>query len=176
MPIPEKERDGKGGMRVGPRGIEVHVDGKRAGPPDGDGGEERPTLVDVLARETEGEEQAEKTIDGGGEGHGDAIRSGETVGRDGGAQGAGEKDAGMRDEKKRRPENRWANGEVVVEVPGGRSKEGPWLVIFVKARAAETFVGMAVVFSEIQIVRDERSASKSVVADAIAAHPRIQKW
>ena len=65
---------------------------------------------------------------------------------------------------------------MVVEVPGGRSKEGPGLVIFVKARAAETFVGMAVVFSEIQIVLDERSASKSIVADAIAAHPRIQKW
>jgi hypothetical protein len=35
---------------------------------------------------------------------------------------------------------------------------------------------MAVVFSEIQIVLDERSASKSVVADAVAAHPGIEKW
>src|SRR5216684_9266 len=82
----------------------------------------------------------------------------------------------MRDEEKRRPENRGADGEVVVEVPGGRSKEGPGLVIFVKARAAEAFVCMAVVFGEIQIVLDERSASKSVVADAIAAHPGIEKW
>src|SRR5882724_8697198 len=103
MPIPEEESDGKGGMRVGPGGIEVHVDGKRAGPPDGDGGEERPTLVDVLARETEGEEQAEKTVDGGGEGHGDAIGSGETVGGDGGTQSTGEKNAGMGKEKERTP-------------------------------------------------------------------------
>ena len=38
MPIPEEKSDGESGMRVGPGGIEVHVDGKRAGPPDGDGG------------------------------------------------------------------------------------------------------------------------------------------
>ena len=55
MPIPEEESDGESRMRVRPGGIEIHVDGKRAGPPDGDGGEERPTLVDVLARETESE-------------------------------------------------------------------------------------------------------------------------
>ncbi len=53
MPIPEEKSDGESGMRVRPRRIEVHVDGQRAGPPDGDSGEERPTLVDVLARETE---------------------------------------------------------------------------------------------------------------------------
>ena len=45
-----------------------------------------------------------------------------------------------------------------------------------KARAAEAFVGMAVVFSEIQIVLDERGAGKCVITDAIAAHPGIEEW
>lgn len=74
MPIPEKESHGESGMRVGPGGIEIHVDRERAGPPDGDGREERPTFVDVLPRETKGEKQTEKTVDGRGERHGDAIR------------------------------------------------------------------------------------------------------
>jgi hypothetical protein len=34
---------------------------------------------------------------------------------------------------------------------------------------------MPVIFSEIEIVLNEWSAGKSVVADAITAHPRIQK-
>ena len=82
----------------------------------------------------------------------------------------------MCDEEKRRPENRGADGEVVVEVPGGRSKEGPGLVIFVKARPTETFVGMPVVFGEIEIVLNQRGAGKRVITDAIAAHPGIEKW
>src|SRR5713101_7674750 len=124
MPIPEEESDGESRMRVGPGGIEIHVDGERAGPPNGEGGEESPAFFDILARQTEGEEQAEKTIDDGSEGHGDAIRSGETVGGNGRTEGAGEKDAGMRDEEQRRPENRGADGEVIVEVPSACSKEG----------------------------------------------------
>src|SRR6266404_2231143 len=77
MPIPEEESDGESRMRVRPGGIEIHVDGKRAGPPDGDGGEERAAFADVLAGETEGEQQTQKTVDGGGERHSDAVGSGE---------------------------------------------------------------------------------------------------
>ena len=81
----------------------------------------------------------------------------------------------MRDKKKRHPENRGADGEVIIEVAGRRSKEGPGLVIFVKARAAEAFVGVAVIFRKIEIVLNERSAGKSVIADTVTAHPRIQE-
>ena len=81
----------------------------------------------------------------------------------------------MREEKKRRPENRGADGEVVIEMAGGGAKVGPRLIIFVEARAAETFVGVAVVFGEIEIVLDQRSAGKSVIADAVAADPGIEK-
>src|SRR6266481_7816221 len=81
----------------------------------------------------------------------------------------------MREEKKRRPENRRSHGEMIFEVARGRSKIGPGLVAFVEARPAETFVGVLIVLGEIQTVLDQRSARESVVANAIATHPGIQK-
>src|SRR6266403_1687191 len=176
MPIPKEESDGERRLRVRPGGIEIHVHGKRAGPPDGNGGEERATFADVLARETEGEQQAEKTVDGGGERHSDAVGRGEPVGGDGGAQSAGDQDAGVGENKERSPQNRGADGEVVFEMAGGRAKVGFGLALFVEARAAKTFVGMPVVFGEIEIVLNQRGAGKRVIADTIAAHPGIEKW
>ena len=132
--------------------------------------------MDVLAGKKEGEEQTEKTVDGGGESHGDAVGGGETVGGNGGTEGAGEKDSGVSEEKKRSPEDGGADGEVVFEMAGGRAKVGLGLAIFVEARAAKTFVGMLIVPGEVQVVLDERSAGKSVIANAIAAHPGIEKW
>src|SRR6266481_3697699 len=65
---------------------------------------------------------------------------------------------------------------MVFEVISGCSKDRPKLTVFVEAGAAETFVGVAVVLGEIEIVLDKRSTGKGVVADAIAAHPGVQKW
>ena len=175
MPIPEKESNGESGMRVGPRGIEIHVNRERTGPPNGECGKKRPTLFDILAGEAEGKKQAEKSVERGGESHGDAIRGGETVGGDRRTQGAGEKNAGVRDQEKRRPENRGADGEVIIEMAGGRSKVWSGLVTQVETRAAEAFVGVAVIFGEIEIVLDEWSAGKSVIPDTVAADPGIQK-
>jgi len=90
VPIPKEKGDDESGMRVGPERIEIHVNRQRAGPPDGESGEEGPALFYVLSREAEGEEQTEKTVECGGEGHGEAIGSGKTVGGDRGAEGAGE--------------------------------------------------------------------------------------
>ncbi len=81
----------------------------------------------------------------------------------------------MGEKKKRHPQNRGADGEVIIEKAGGGSKAGSGLVIFVEARPAETFVGVLIVFGEIEIVLDQRSSCKSVIADAIAAHPGIEK-
>ncbi len=173
MPIPKEKSDGESGMRMGPRRIEIHVDGERAGPPDGERGDEGPALFHIVASHAEGQKQAEESIERSGQGHGDAVRSGKTVGGDGGTERARKKDADVREEKKRRPENGGADGEMVFEVIGGRSKDGPELAAFVEAGAAEAFVGVAVVLGEIEIVLDERSTGKGVVADAIAAHPGI---
>ncbi len=65
---------------------------------------------------------------------------------------------------------------MVFEVAGRSSKIGFGLVIFVQARPAKTFVGVLIVLREIEIVLDERSAGEGVIADAIAAHPRIEEW
>ena len=81
----------------------------------------------------------------------------------------------MGEEKKRSPENGGADGEVIFEMAGRRAKVGLGLALFVKARAAKTFVGVAVVFGEIKIVLDQRGAGKRVITDAVAAHPGIQK-
>ncbi len=175
MPIPEKKRHSESGMRVGPGGIEIHINRERASPPNRERGEKRPAVFDILARESKGDKQTEKSVKSGGESHGDTIRSGETVGGDGRTQGAGEENAGVRNEQKGSPENRRTDGEVIIEMAGGSSKAGFGLVIFIEARAAEAFVGVAVILGEVEIVLEERSAGKSVVADAIAAHPGIQK-
>ena len=82
----------------------------------------------------------------------------------------------MGKEKKRSPENGGADGEVVLEMAGGRARVGLGLAIFVEARAAKTFVGMPVVFGEIEIVLNQRGAGKRVITDAIAAHPGIEEW
>ena len=81
----------------------------------------------------------------------------------------------MRNEEERCPENCGADGEMILEMAGGGAKFGFGLVVFVEARAAEAFVGELIVFGEIETVLDERSASKSIIADAVAAHPGIQK-
>jgi hypothetical protein len=126
-----------------------------------------------VARETEGQEQAEKSVDGSGEGHGDAVGSGKTVGGDTGAKRAGEKDAKMRKEKKWRPENGRTDGEMVLQVTGRRSKSGARLVILIETGTAETFIGVTVIFCKIEIVLDEGGARKSVIANTIAANPRV---
>jgi hypothetical protein len=84
-----------GGMSVGPGRIEVHVNGKRAGPPNGDGGEERPGLRDVFAGQTEREKKSEEAVESGGKSHGETVRSGEAVCGNSRAESAGDKDGGM---------------------------------------------------------------------------------
>jgi len=63
---------------------------------------------------------------------------------------------------------------MILKMSGGRSKIAlGWLLR--PAAAAETFVGVLIVLGEIETVLDEQSAGKSVIANAIATHPGIQK-
>jgi hypothetical protein len=64
---------------------------------------------------------------------------------------------------------------MVVEMPSTRPKFWSWLAGFVEAGRTETFVGVPVVFGKIEVVLDQRSPGKSVIADAIAADPGIEK-
>src|ERR1700687_5671658 len=81
----------------------------------------------------------------------------------------------MREEEKRYPENRGANSEMVVQVAGGCPKVGFGLAEFVETPIAEAGVCGLVVLCEIETVLNHRSASKSVIAYTIAAHPGIEE-
>jgi len=154
VPIREEESDDKRGMGVGPGGIEVHVNGKRAAPPDGDGGEQGPALLDVLAGETERKKDAEKGVEGRGESHGKAVGSGKAVGQHLRTEGAGEKDAAVSEQEKGAPEEGRAHGEMVVEMAGAGSEKGFGLTVFVEAKLAKTGVGGLIVPGEVEIVLD----------------------
>jgi hypothetical protein len=81
----------------------------------------------------------------------------------------------MGEQQKWRPEDGWANGEVIVEMSGAGSKEGAGLAIFIETQLAKARVGGLIVPRKIEIVLDEWSARKSVVADAITANPGIEE-
>lgn len=162
-------------MSVRPRRIEIHVDGERTGPPDGNGGEKGPTFLDILASETEGQEQTKKRVNASGERHGDAVGGGKTIRGDGGTHRASQKDASMREEEEGSTENSGAGREMVFEMAGGSAIFGFRPTGFVEARAAKTFVGVLIVSGEIETVLDQRGARKGVIANAVTAHPGIEK-
>jgi len=81
----------------------------------------------------------------------------------------------MSEEEEGSPENGGAGGEMVIEMAGGSAKFGFGLAGFIEARAAKTFVGVLIVPGEIETVLNQRGTSESVVADAVAADPGIEK-
>ncbi len=81
----------------------------------------------------------------------------------------------MREEKKRSPQDRRADGEMVIEMARGCSKGGFRPAVFVEAGPAKTFVSMLIIFGEIEIMFNQRSANKSVIADTVAAHPGVKE-
>src|SRR5271165_461081 len=132
-----------------PGRIEVHVNGQRTGPPDGDGGEERTPRIDVLTSDAEREKEAEESVNGGGQRHCQTVWGGKTVGRHGGTQCASEQHSAVGQEEERAPEDGRSKGEMIFEMARGRAKLGLEVPIFVKPRAPETGVGVAVVVFEI---------------------------
>jgi len=175
VPVPHKKRDDEGRMCVGPRGIEVHVNGKRAGPPNGEGGEEGPDVRDEFASEPESEKEAEETVKAGGKGHGEAVGSGETVCGNRGTQSAGEENGNVGEDQEWGPENSGTDGEMIVEVSGGSAEAGANFAVLIDASVAKSSVGGLIVVREIEAVFDERRAREGIVADAVAANPGIEK-
>src|SRR5580700_4027062 len=162
-------------MSVRPRWIEIHVYGKRAAPPDGDGAEKSPSLVDILASHARGEQQPQKAIQRGSEGHCETVRRGEPIRRDVRSERASEQHARVSDQQKRRPENRWPNGEMIVEMTGRRDEKRPGLAIFIEPRLAKAGVSRSVVAVKIEAVLNQWRTRKRVVANAIAANPWIHQ-
>src|SRR4029077_5363783 len=162
IPVPQEKGHNKSRERMRPRRIEIHVNGERAGPPDGKSSEQRPAFVNVFAGDAKGNEQAEKTVEGGGERHRDPIRRGKTVGGNCGAHGTREENGGGREAEKGGPENSRSHGEVILQMAGGGAGFRSGLAVFVETIFAEAGVGLLIVSGEIEIVLDEGGAGESV--------------
>src|SRR5215472_16332496 len=158
-----------------PGGIEVHVNWKRTGPPDRYGCDEGPQRLDIFASETEGKEQAKKSVQTSAEGHGVAIGIGEAIRRYMGSQCPREQNSSMGGKKEGRPEHGRAHGKVIVKVARAGTKFFPGLGILVAARFAKTIVRLLIVAGKIEIVLDKRGSSICVVTDAISSDPWVKQ-
>src|SRR5439155_12860337 len=173
QPVREEGGDDESGVSVRPGGIEIHIDGERTAAPNAESGEESPAFGDKFFGETKGEEESEKTVQRCAKGHRVTVRRGETVGRDGGPEGARDKNATVRDEQEGRPKDGGADGEMIFKMAGGRAEISARLAGFVETAFAETGVGVLIVGGEIEIVLNEDRASVGVITDAVAANPGI---
>ncbi len=175
IPVPEEEGHGKSGMRMGPRGIEIHINRQGGPTPDSEDRQESPQGREILAREAKRDEEGKEAIERGAVGKGVAVRSREAVSRSGGSEKTGNKNAAMSEDQERRPEDGGADGEMVVEMARARAEEGLRLATGIEAFIAEGLVGRLIVVGKVKVVLDERGAGISVVANTITTNPRIDE-
>src|SRR5208337_1334402 len=79
FPIPKKQGDSKSRMRMRPRGIEVHINGKRTAKPHAQSGQKSPFFSHVLPGEREGHQETQKSVGGSADGHSQEVRKGKSV-------------------------------------------------------------------------------------------------
>src|SRR5260370_7826850 len=103
---------------MGPGGIEIHINRKRSGAPDGESGKKGPPLIDILSGEGARKEQTKESIYGGTQSHGQDVRSGETIRRNVRAKSVSEKHEGVRRKQKGSPKHGRTGGEEVTDVSG----------------------------------------------------------
>src|SRR5260370_38545800 len=85
---------------MGPGGIEIHINRKRSGAPDGESGKKGPPLIDILSGEGARKEQTKESIYGGTQSHGQEVRRGETIRRNVRPKSVSEKHEGARRKQK----------------------------------------------------------------------------
>src|SRR5258708_31687831 len=158
---------------MGPRESEIQINRKRTGAPDGESGKKGPALLDVLSGEEVRKQQAEETVNGGTQGHGQDIGSGETISRNVRAKNVSAKHEGVRRKQKGRPKHGRTDGEEVTDVSGFRVLTWIELPVRERARLREVKIRVPPIFLESQIVLYERRASISVVSDAVPMHDRV---
>ena len=66
------------------------------------------------------------------------------------------------------PKDGGTDGEMVFEVARASKVLGSGLPVFIDTRLTEAFIGMPIIFGEIEIVLNERSADVRVITDAVA--------
>src|SRR5205814_3840316 len=110
------------GVSVRPGRVEIHVDGKRTGPPHGNCCKHRPTRMDILAGNARRENDSEKAIESGAKSHGYAIWRGKSIGGNLRSKCASEQRTGVSNQQERRPQNCGSDSEVIIEVAGVGAK------------------------------------------------------
>jgi len=175
IPVPEEEGHGKSGMRMGPRGIEIHIHRQRAPTPDSQDRQESPQGREILARDAKCDEECKEAVERGAIGKSVAVRSREAVSQSGGAEKTGNKNAAMSEDQERRPEDGGTDTEMVVEMARARAEGGLRLATGIDAFIAERLVGRLIVAGKVKVVLDERGAGISVVANTITTNPRIDE-
>src|SRR5260370_41604560 len=96
---------------MGPGGIEIHINRKRTGAPDGESGQKGPPLLDIFSGEEVRKEQAKESIYGGTQSHGQDVGSGETIRGNVRAKSVSEKQEGESRKEKGRPKQGQTRGE-----------------------------------------------------------------
>ena len=121
----------------------------------------------------EGEPKAQKSVEGGGESHGDDVGRGKSVGGDVSAQVIAEQHADVGHEEEWKPEQRRADGPEIADVSRCSVLVRQNVAVSVETAHGEALVAVLPVLLKIEPVLDEHGAGVRVVADAVAANPRI---
>src|SRR5229473_55554 len=158
-----------------PGGIEIHVNGKRTGAPDGKSGKKGPAILDIFPGEGIQKKESEETVNSGAKGHGHDVGSGETISWNARAKSVGEKHNGVRRKQKGNPKHGRTDGEEVTDVSGFRVLTWIELPVGKGSRLRKIQIRVPPIFFESQVVLNERRASISVVSDAVPMHERIHQ-
>src|SRR5260370_14014626 len=160
---------------MGPGGIEIHINRKRTGAPDGESGQKGPPLLDIFSGEEVRKEQAKESIYGGTQSHGQDVGSGETIRGNVRAKSVSEKHEGVRRKQKGSPKHGRTGGEEVTDVSGFGVLTWNELPVGEGSRLRKVRIGVAPDFFETQIVLYERRASIRIISDAVPVHDRIHQ-
>ena len=100
---------------MGPRRIEIHINGQRTREPNSERGEESPPLWHARPCHSKRDPYGQKTIQSRGESHRDSVGPGKTVRGNMPAQGVIQEDADVRDNQEGSPKDRGPHGEMVFQ-------------------------------------------------------------
>src|SRR5579859_5099892 len=162
-------------MRVGPGGIEIHVNGKRTGAPDPQCREKGPAFFNVLPGQRIRKEQAQKSVDRRAQGHRQEVRKREAVGRDMRSVSVANVHDPMSHEKERSPQKSRADGKQVSDVSRFRVFGGGKLSVGERSRFSEKKICMEPVLFEMKVVLNQRGAGVGVISNAITMHNWIDQ-
>src|SRR5260370_12330045 len=157
---------------MGPGGIEIHINRKRTGAPDGESGKRGPALSDILSGEGARKEQTKESIYGGTQSHGKDVRSGETIRRNVRAKSVSEKHEGVRRKQKGSPKHGRTGGEEVTDISGFGVLTWNELPVGEGARLRKVRIGVPPIsFESLILLYEMRAPTNRISAALPIPHP-----